>query len=54
MPYKIRKLPKQDAFKVYNSKTGVVHAKKTTLENAKKQVTLLNMTEHGMLMPRKK
>lgn len=54
MPYKLRKLPLQDSYKVYNAKTGVVHAKKATLANAKKQLTLLNMAEHGMLMPRKK
>ena len=54
MPYKIRKLPNKDEFKVFNKKTGVVHAKDTTLAKAKKQVTLLNMIDHNVpLKPRK-
>lgn len=49
MPYAIRKLPNQDAYKVYNKKTKVVHSKHTTLAKAKKQVILLNMIDHKVI-----
>lgn len=45
MPYKIRKLPNKNKYRVYNSDTGVIHAHSTTLENAKSQVRLLYMIE---------
>jgi len=45
MPYIIRKLPKKDLYKVYNKETKKVHSYATTLENAKKQVSLLYMKE---------
>lgn len=48
MPYVIRKLPKQDLYRVYNAKTKEVHSYGTTLENAKKQITLLNMIDAGV------
>lgn len=48
MPYKIRKLPNVSEFKVYNKLTGVVHSKSSSLPNAKKQVTLLNMIDHNV------
>lgn len=41
MPYAIRKLRGVDAYKVYNEISGKIHSKHTTLENAKKQVSLL-------------
>jgi hypothetical protein len=44
MPYAIRKL-KDDAYRVYNKTTGKIYAKHTTLENAKKQLSLLNGLE---------
>ncbi len=47
MPFAIRKLPKQNAYKVYNKLTGVVHSKHTTLENAHKQVALLHMIDNN-------
>jgi hypothetical protein len=50
MPYAIRKLPKQNAYRVYNKITKVIHATHTTLANAKKQVILLNMIEHNKLL----
>ena len=48
MPYVMRKLPKQDLYRVYNAKTKEVHSYGTTLENAKKQITLLNMIDTGV------
>lgn len=44
----MRKLPKQDLYRVYNAKTKEVHSYGTTLENAKKQITLLNMIDAGV------
>lgn len=46
MPYKIRKLPKSQLYRVYNSDTKKIHAKATTLENAVKQVRFLHMIEN--------
>jgi len=55
MPYVMRKLPKQDLYRVYNAKTKEVHSYGTTLENAKKQITLLNMVDAGVpLQPLRK
>lgn len=55
MPIKIRKLPNRDLYRVYNTETKTVHSYATTLENAKKQVTLLNMIDAGVpLQPLKK
>lgn len=43
MPYKIVKVPHKNCFKVYSIDSGRVHAKCSTLENAKRQVRLLHM-----------
>jgi len=48
MAYKIRKLPNKPEYKVFNKLTGVVHSNSSTLQNAKKQVTLLNMIDHNV------
>jgi len=45
MPYAIRKLRGIDAYKVYNEISGKIHSKHTTLENAKKQLSLLEGLE---------
>ena len=47
MPYNIRKLPNQDLYRVYNKDTKSVHSYSTTLENAKKQVALLEEIKEG-------
>lgn len=39
--WKIRKLRNKDLYQVKNIKTGQIHSKHTSLENAKKQVRLL-------------
>ena len=54
MPISIRKLPKQDLYRVYNPKTKEIHSYGTTLENAKKQITLLNMVDAGVPLDKKK
>jgi hypothetical protein len=55
MPLVMRKLPNQDLYRVYNPKTKEIHSYGTTLENAKKQITLLNMIDAGVtLQPLKK
>lgn len=43
--WKIRKLRNKDLYQVKNYKTGEVHSKHSTLQNAKKQVRLLYMLE---------
>lgn len=48
MPYSIRKLPNKDLYRVYNTQNKAVHSYATTLENAKKQVTLLHMVDAGV------
>lgn len=53
MPYKIRKLPNKDLYRVYNTKTKEIKAKGTTLEKARKMIRLLNAVEHGFV-PNKK
>lgn len=45
MPYQIRKLPNKNLYRVSNKETGKVYSYGTTLENAKKQVRFLNMTD---------
>ena len=47
MPYSIRKLPNQNKYRVKNKETGKIHAKATTLKNAKKQVRLMNAIDHN-------
>ena len=44
MPFSIRKLPKQNKYKVFNKITGKIHAYHSTRENAVKQLRLLNST----------
>lgn len=46
MPVKIRKL-KSGKYRV--STPNAVHAKSTSLKNAKAQETILNMKEHGIV-----
>ena len=48
MPIKIRKLPNQDLYRVYNTETKEIHSYGTTLENAKKQIKVLNMIDVGV------
>jgi len=48
MPYNFRKLPNKNLYRVYNTKTKEVHSYGTTLENAKKQIKLLNMVDAGV------
>ena len=45
MPYSIRKLPNKDLYRVVNKRTGQIHARATSLENAKRQVALLHMID---------
>ena len=53
MPYRISKINNKNCWNVINVDTGKVHSKCTTLENAKKQVRLLNAIDHGFI-PKKK
>jgi len=48
MPYQILKNT-DGSYKVINRDTGRVHAKHTTLENARKQVRLMYMIDHKKL-----
>jgi hypothetical protein len=47
MPYAIRKVNKQNCYKVYNRKSKKVFAKCATKENAEKQVRLLRGLEYN-------
>ena len=51
MPYKLRKMPKQSCYRVYNKRTKKVFSKCSSLENAKKQMRLLNAIEYGNFKP---
>jgi len=42
MPYAMRKLPSQNRYRVYNTKTGKVHAKSSTKQKALAQLRLLS------------
>jgi hypothetical protein len=53
MPYKMYKLQDRDAYRVKNTETGDVLAKKTTKAKAEAQIRLLRGIEHGTLKPRK-
>jgi len=53
MPYKIRKLPNKEKYRVYNSETKEIKAYGTSLKNAKSMVRLLNAINHGFT-PRKR
>jgi len=45
MPYKIRKLPNENYYRVKNAETGKVMSSKTTKEKAEAQVRLLMSLE---------
>lgn len=45
MPYAYRKIRGKNAYKVFNKVSGVIHSNSTSLENAKKQIQLLNAIE---------
>lgn len=47
MPYTIRKVRNKDCYKVVNKINDRIHAKCSTLENAKKQKRLLEAIDHG-------
>ena len=47
MPYLIKKIKNKNLYKVINKETGDIKSKHTTLENAKKQIKLLNGIKHG-------
>lgn len=47
MPYTIRKVRNKDCYKVVNKINNRIHAKCSTLENAKKQKRLLDAIEYG-------
>jgi len=53
MPYKIRKLPNRDLYRVYNVITKEIKAYGTTQEKALAMVRLLNAVNHGW-KPRKR
>ena len=46
MPYKIEK-NRDGTYKVVNKKTGQIHAYHSTLENAKRQIRLMQALDHG-------
>lgn len=54
MPYKIRKLPNKDLYRVYNTNTKEIKAKGTTLDKAKKMIRLLNAIDHSFVTNKKK
>jgi hypothetical protein len=55
MPYKSRKVPKKNCYRVTNRKTKRVFAKCATRENAKKQLRLLRAIEYNKnFVPRNK
>jgi len=41
MPYKMRKLPNKNKYRVYNSRTGEIHAYSTSKKKAEAQIRLL-------------
>lgn len=45
MPYKMRKLPNKNRYRVYNAETGDVHAYSTTKKKAENQLRLLRALE---------
>lgn len=49
MPYKIRKNRNRNTYKVYNTESGKVFAKESTLKNAEAQIRLLYMLERMRL-----
>ncbi len=53
MPYKIIPIRGTRYYKVVNTETREVKAKRTTLKKAKSQVRLLEGLEHGTLVPKR-
>jgi len=53
MPYKITKVRNSTKYRVVNTETGEVKAKRTTLKKAKAQVALLEGLEHGTIKVRR-
>lgn len=49
MPYKIRKLPNQEKWEVYNTKTKHKFAKHSEKKKAEKQLTLLKNFEKARM-----
>jgi hypothetical protein len=45
MPFRIRKLPNQNKYRVYNPITGKIYAERATRKNAEAQVKLLYLIE---------
>jgi len=45
MPYKMRKLPNKNLYRVYNTMTGKIHAYATTKKKAKALIRLLHNIE---------
>ena len=53
MPYVIRKVRNKNCYKVTNKITKKVHAKCSTLDNAKKQMRLLSAIKYNKTFRRK-
>ena len=51
MPFEIRKLPNRNCYRIRNSKTGQIHAKCSSYENAQAQLRLLRGIEYGNFKP---
>lgn len=47
MPYRRRKLPNKELYRVYNTETKEIKAYGTTLEKADAMIRLLNAIHHG-------
>jgi len=47
MPYSVRKVRGKSCYRVMNKKTKKVYSKCTSIENAKKQIRLLNAIEYN-------
>ena len=54
MPYKMRKLPRQNKYRVYNAETKRIISYGTTKTKAKKQIRLLNAIKYGNFKPDKR
>ncbi len=53
MPYKIVPIKGTKSYRVINTETREVKAKRTTFKKAQAQVRLLEGLEHGTLIPRR-
>ena len=47
MPYQIKKIKNKNLYQVINTQTKKIKSKHTSLENAEKQIRLLNANKHG-------